>query len=222
MNKEAELMMSNYIKKVKKSWDYLPKDELKKRIEMVETHILDAIKDQKGELTEVEIIKKSMEELGIPIRTTDIKEIVKGYLSIIIIGIVFIIGDLLYFYPTYKYSISIPYFLIIFTGDVGHEAWKKYIAVHVHDKRINLLYAWIFFPILSLELWLVNTWNLLPSVGIISIFLLGTMIYGIVLIVFTIIAFVSPGEVFEKRCPNCNELLPLNAKYCLKCGESLE
>lgn len=222
MKKETKMLIDDYIKKVKKTWSYLPRDELNTRIELIRVHILDAIKDQKNDLSEVEIVNKVIQELGIPVKNTNIKNILKDYIATFIIGMIFLIVDLLYLYPIFQYSISFPYFLIFITAEGGFVLWNKFITPLVNDKRINLLFGWVFFPVLAFELHLINTLKLIPSLGLINVLWIGLMVYGIVLIVLTVISIVAPGEFLEKNCPNCNQLLPADAKYCLKCGESLE
>ncbi len=222
MEKEAEMLMNKYLIKVKRSLDNLTRNEIKARIEMIKAHISDAIEDQGGMLSEVEIVKNSIKELGIPTKDTSIKKMLMNYSGLLIGGIILMMVDIFLLYPIFGHSASISYFLIVITAEGGFALWKRFIIERILDKRFNIIYGWIFFPVLVLELWLLDTWSLLPMIEFLSIGRLVLMIYGILLIVFTVFFIIAPGEFLEKQCPNCNEHLPGNSKFCLKCGEELE
>lgn len=223
MNKEAEVVMKKYLKKVKNSLDNLSKDELEDRLATIKAHFLDAIEDQKDNATEVDIVKNVIKDLGVPKAKISFKEQVIGWLVLSIVGICLLVGDLLALYPLFGYSASIPYFLVAFTGEGGYELWKYLLRHRIKDQRVNLIYGWIFLPILLLELWILEISIGLPVIGdSFRVAWLVMMIYSMLIILFTVLSIVIPGEILDKRCPNCNEILPYKAKFCLKCGEELD
>ncbi len=223
MNKEAELEMKKYLKSVRKSLDNLSREELEDRLATIKAHFLDAIKDQGADKTELEIVKSVIKDLGVPKILISFKDKVVGWVVLTIVGIGLIVGDILALYPLFGYSASIPYFLIVFTGEGGYELWQYLLKNRITDKRLNLIYAWIFLPVLLLELWILEITIGLPEIGqSFRVSWLVLMIYSLIVTIFSVMSIVIPGELLDKTCPNCGEILPYKSKYCLNCGEELE
>ncbi len=215
MKKETEKLLNNYLKQVKNSMEYMPKSEVDERLNTIRNHILDAIEDQKGELDEIKIVENAIKELGMTIKTKRTKkDILLDFLGYGIIGIFIIILDWLFFYPRFQINASIPYFVIILPAALGWEIWNFTVKPRLTDPRYNLIYAWIFYPVLIIELLFVGLPDPIPFIGI--------LVYGILLILGTILSVAIPGEILEKQCPKCNEVLPKKARYCLMCGEEQE
>lgn len=214
MNKETELYINKYLKEIKESLNYLSRSEIEDRLKTIKAHIFDALEDKKGSLSEIEIVKKAIKDLGIPTKPKQtLKNVLFDFLALGLIGIFIYILDFLNI-PTADFDITIWYLVIIVPAAVGLEIWNYKIKPKLADQRYNLIYAWIIYPILIIELLTLGIPNPIPFIVI--------LVYGILFTVFTVLSIVMPGEMLEKECPKCNEILPQKAKFCLNCGEELE
>ncbi len=215
MKKQSEKILNDYLKQVRDSLEYMPKPEVEDRINTIRAHILDAIEDQKGELPEEEIIGKAIKELGIKIKPKRrVKDVIGDLVGCGIFGLILLFLDWIYFYPTFKYNVSIPYFIIIFPVACALAIWDFFVKPRLTDPRYNLIFAWSFFPILIIEMIYLELPDPIP--------LVAPLVYGILLTIMTILSLVIPEEIIEKQCPKCGETLPKKARFCLICGEEQE
>jgi len=222
LDKEAELLMDKFLKQARKSLGNLSKSEADDRIATIKAHVMDAVEDQKGKLSDIEIVEKTIKDFGIPKERRTLKDYLIGYLVIVLSGVFLIFLDVFLVSPNFGYSASIPYFVVVLSGVGGYDLWNYFLKDKLTDKRYNLIFGWIFLPVLVLELWLLDITIGIPSIGDFSISWIVLLIYGIILIVFTVLSILVPGEMLEKECPSCKEIVPYNSRFCLKCGEELE
>ena len=215
MKKESEKILNNYLEQVKESMEYMSKEEIEDRINTIKAHVMDAIEDQKGELPETVIVRNAIKDLGIAIKPKKTKkDVLIDFLSFGIIGIFVLLLDWIYLYPAFGFNLSIPYFVILLPFAIGLDLWDFKIKPRLTDPRYNLIIGWIFYPILVIELLFLELPDPIP--------LLGILIVGMLLAIFTVISIAIPGEILEKTCPKCGEILPKKANYCLNCGEEQE
>jgi hypothetical protein len=224
MDKEVEKIINNYLKEVKNSLDYLKKAERKERLETIKAHIMNALEDQRGQKSDLEIVREAIKELGFPKTSKNkLRERIIGYISLAVIAVFLILMDVFLIYPVFGYSTSIPYILIAASGQGLLEIWNFFIKDKLPDKRYNIILAWIFFVVLIGELFLLEISISLPIIGSsFHVSWLVIMVYGIIAMIFTVLSIVIPGEIIDIKCPNCGKVIPGNSKFCLYCGEIIE
>ncbi|MBN1215767.1 MAG: hypothetical protein JXA99_10060 [Candidatus Lokiarchaeota archaeon] len=113
MDKEAILLIEKYLEGVKKSIKHLSKEERKDYINTIKSHLYDALEDQKGILSEIEIIKNTIKDLGPSEKIHYMRERFIEFSVFTFIQIVFLIGVLFSFIPPLTISSYISEFLKI-------------------------------------------------------------------------------------------------------------
>ncbi len=113
MDKEAILLIEKYLEVVRKSVKHLSKEERKDYVCTIHSHLFDALEDQKGTLSEIEIIKNTIKDLGPSEKIHYIREKFIEFSVFVFIQIIFLIGVLFSFIPTLTISSYISEFLKI-------------------------------------------------------------------------------------------------------------
>ncbi len=112
MNDESEILIERYLKKIKKSLKGHPKKEIEDRIKTIKAHICDAIQDQKENLSELEIIKNTIEDLEVPyIKILTKDKLISFSVSIFVLSVL-LLSNLFETLPILLNSSKIPLFLI--------------------------------------------------------------------------------------------------------------
>lgn len=161
VSKEAETMIEDYLKKVDKSMTEVSKSRKQEVLKTLRSHILDALEDQKGKMSETKIVKSTIKDLGIP-REKRLGEKLAPWLVIAVVCL----GIFVFETVTGRgYIFTVPSFICSFSALGIAELWGHTISKRFENRRIDVIVLWLVYLVIVAELFLLGLYITLPTIG---------------------------------------------------------
>ncbi len=165
VSKEAETMIEDYLKKVDQSMTDVSKARKQEILKTLRSHILDALEDKKGKMSEAKIVKSTIKDLGVP-KTESFAEKLAPWIVIAVVCLGIFVFETV---TGHGYIFTVPSLVCSFSALGIAELWGHTISRRFENRRIDVIGLWLVYLVVVAELFLLGLYIAFPAIGSTSI-----------------------------------------------------